>query len=144
MTPVDIARLILARLHRTLELELDSGLRSVPASELESLPAPFLAVLSPDTACAMLDGAPTPADGSATHRLAVVLKCDGKRVLYVTEKVAAPTALPLPEFAAAYDGIVLVCAPHLQAASEGDAPAQPRERAAPRATPWAMAPSSRG
>lgn len=75
----------------------------------------------------MLDGSQPSAGEGATHRLAVVLKCDGKRVLYVTEKVAAPTALPLLEFAAAYDGIVLVCAPRLQAAGESDAPVQPRE-----------------
>lgn len=108
-------------------LELDSGLRSVPASALESLPVPFLAVLSPDTACAMLDGSQRSTGESARHRLAVVLKCGGRRVLYVSENLATPTALPLLEFAAAYDGMVLVCAPHLQAA-ENEAPSTlPRE-----------------
>ena len=108
-------------------LELDSGLRYAPASDFALLPAPFLAVLSPHSASASGGAQHGSAADDVPHRLAVVLKCDGQKVLYVTEQVAAPTALPLLEFAAQYDGIVLVCAPHLEPAEESDE-VRPRPR----------------
>src|SRR5688500_3164648 len=92
-----------------LALKLKSGLRSVPASGLALLPTPFIAVLGaqPSTASAA-PGAP-----AAPSDLAVVLGCDGARVLHLTQANAVPGVVPLDEFAQRYAGIVLICTPEV-------------------------------
>jgi len=101
-------------------LKLKSGLRSVPASELKLLPAPFLAVLAPGEQDADRDaGAHSPR--LLPNGLAVVLKCDDGNVLYLTERTAAPSTLLLDEFRDRYAGIVLVCAPEAVPPSGEDA-----------------------
>ena len=90
-------------------LELESGVRAVPAAELATLQAPFLAVLQPEARASTAG----PAEASHPSRLAIVLKCDATSVLYLTEHGMEPTAATLGEFARAYGGIVVLCAPHL-------------------------------
>lgn len=107
-------------------LKLKSGLRAVPSSELGLLPAPFLAVLSPEGAHGDTSSLDAVAFAPAS-RLVVVLKCDEGRVLYVTENGATPSVATLREFEAAYAGIVLICAPESTPPVEEDAP--PPERA---------------
>jgi len=91
-------------------LKLKSGLRAVPSAELGLLPAPFLAVLSPESAQSETS-ARGPVPLAPANRLAVVLKCEKGRVLYVVENGATPSVVALSEFEASYAGIVLICAP---------------------------------
>ncbi|HYH44026.1 MAG TPA: peptidase domain-containing ABC transporter [Burkholderiales bacterium] len=92
-------------------LRLKSGLRVVPASELGRLPAPFLAVLEPEPAARAEEARVLVASEPVVSRLAVVLKCDDTRVLYVTEEAAQPSIALLNDFGAAYAGMVLICTP---------------------------------
>ena len=108
-----------------MALKLRSGLQEVSASGLVSLPPPFLAVLAPESHRAPSDAQHA---GDAQNDLAIVLRCDEGRVLYLTEKSAAPGTVPLSDFAARYAGIVLVCTPEVATPVDEDRPAaQPGE-----------------
>src|SRR5688572_7241712 len=72
-------------------LKLKTGMRVVKALDFESLPQPFLAILSPSQTSKSSVREPT--SSSARHSgLAVVLRCDRERVLYITEDSNAPNA----------------------------------------------------
>jgi len=112
-------------------LKLNSGVRSVPASELHALPQPFLAVLKPDATAVSAETAHDPESARSApmpNRLAVVLKCDGERILYATESSSAPVTATLKDFDEEYAGTVVLCAPEAPALSEDDeALIRPRE-----------------
>ena len=92
-------------------LNLRSGLRSVPACDLEKLRPPFLAVLAPETADEPATESSPPGLERRRSGLAVVLRCDRDNVLCLTEESTAPSTLPLGDFGARYGGVVLVCTP---------------------------------
>ena len=101
-------------------LGLKCGLRESRAPELPELRAPFLAVLAADGA----DGGQTA--GVGTHRLALVLKCGADGISWVESGSASPSTARLDEFAAFFDGKVLLCAPAPVPLKDGDAPERPR------------------
>ena len=104
-------------------LQLKSGVRPVPSRELHALPAPFLAVLAPQT------GMEDEADGESTRvsHLAVVLKCDKEKVLYLSEGSPAPASADLADFDVGYSGLVVLCSPETMAPADTDIAAAPRE-----------------
>ena len=106
-------------------LKLKSGLRPVAASELHRLPAPFLAVMHPESGSADAgddSGAP------AASGLAVVLQCDEQKILCLTEEQAAPGTLELADFDRRYSGVVVLCSPEAIAPADDDkAAARARE-----------------
>jgi subfamily B ATP-binding cassette protein HlyB/CyaB len=87
-------------------LKLKSGLRAVKAAEFQSLPAPFLAILKPESGTD--DAPPGRKPGS---RIALVLECDAANVLYLTESATAPNSEAIAEFGVKYAGLVLLCKP---------------------------------
>jgi subfamily B ATP-binding cassette protein HlyB/CyaB len=102
-----------ATLHEAAEaLKLKSGLRHVRPAELQSLPAPFLAILNPLSIAG--EGTPETHTGS---RIALVLECDARNVLYLSEAESAPNTEALAEFGAKYAGLVLLCKPDVVVAA---------------------------
>ncbi|MGH8660275.1 MAG: peptidase domain-containing ABC transporter, partial [Burkholderiales bacterium] len=104
-------------------LKLKSGVRAVATSEFHALPQPFLAVLKPAVASTQSE-AQSPLEAAAysslPSRLAVVLKCDAKRILYATDNGSAPQTATLADFDRDYAGSVVLCAPEAPALSEDD------------------------
>jgi subfamily B ATP-binding cassette protein HlyB/CyaB len=95
-------------------LKLKSGFRAANASEFESLPAPFLAVLKPHT----VEHLQTESSDSERSGLAVV-QSDATKVCYLKEKSNAPSTVAIADFDLQYAGLVLLCTPQTaQAASE--------------------------
>ena len=103
-------------------LRLKSGLRAAKPAELQSLPAPFLAILKPAE-----DSTDTSHAEQLASRIALVLECDAVRVLYLTEAATAPNAEALTEFGTQYAGLVLLCKPEPALPIEDD-PATPAQR----------------
>lgn len=99
-------------------LKLKSGLRQAAASELQTLPAPFLAVLKPD-AVAELEAS---AGEGQRSGLAIVLQSDASKVSYLKERSSAPSTMPLADFQEQYAGIVLLCSPEIVAPPADDEP----------------------
>jgi len=104
-------------------LKLKSGVRSVASSELHTFPQPFLAIFKPGARGASTatptNTEPAPS-GPIPNRLAVVLKCDAKRILYAAEGSSAPVTVPLKDFDEEYAGMVMLCAPQPLALGEAD------------------------
>jgi subfamily B ATP-binding cassette protein HlyB/CyaB len=97
-------------------LKLKSGVREAAASELQTLPAPFLAVLKPDTLTDL-----EPGGGEAQRSgLAIVLRSDASKVSYLKERSSAPSTVPLADFQEEYAGVVLLCSPETVAPSADD------------------------
>lgn len=95
-------------------LALKCGMRRATPAEFQRLPAPFLAVMNPvphtrDTSAA------DPVSG-----LAVVLKSDGERILWLPDSSSTPVSLPLEEFSAVYAGTIILLAPQDQDTATGD------------------------
>jgi len=103
-------------------LKLKSGIRSVSPSEFHALPQPFLVVLKPAAVDRHPESGSAESGPSAPfpNRLAVVLKCDAKRILYAAENSSAPITATLEDFDREYAGMVVLCAPVAPALSEGD------------------------
>jgi subfamily B ATP-binding cassette protein HlyB/CyaB len=99
-------------------LKLKSGFRSADASEFESLPAPFLAILKPNAVPAT---APALADVQNSG-LAVVLQSDATNIRYLREKSDAPSTAALADFELQYAGVVLLCSPQAAAVTEDQQP----------------------
>jgi subfamily B ATP-binding cassette protein HlyB/CyaB len=97
-------------------LKLKSGLREAAASELQTLPAPFLAVLKPDAVAELA------ASGGEVQRsgLAIVLQSDASKVSYLKERSSAPSTVPLADFKEQYAGVVLLCSPETVAPPADD------------------------
>ncbi|MGZ9066363.1 MAG: peptidase domain-containing ABC transporter [Burkholderiales bacterium] len=97
-------------------LRFKSGVRDARASDFDSLPAPFLAVLkTQDENEGELETA------GETSGLAVVLKSDAGAVWYLTEGSASPQSKPVAEFERQFAGLVLLCHPDASAPAEEDA-----------------------
>ena len=105
-----------AMLQVASSLDLKSRMHEAPPAELHTLPTPFLAVLRPDAA------GPAP----HSHRLAVLLRCDPERVMFLAEGAAVPVTADLNEFAASYAGVVMLCAPEVAAPADADTAAGER------------------
>ena len=123
-------------------LGLKAGLRAAAASELAKLPLPGLAILMPDERPTPsfaknatlspapeegLDGEVTPAIAQTAnhfHRLALILKVDGERVLLFDQQSPAPFTKTLPEFEQSYAGEVILFAPEGEAALDPDPASQ--------------------
>ena len=130
-------------------LGLKSGLRVVTASGLAKLPLPSLAVLKPAAnpdASSVSSATPSPSGGRAAqhargitgeeevpgtsnttksfHRLALILKADGERVLLFDQHSQTPFTKTLKEFEDLYAGQVLLFAPGDKAALDIDPAAQ--------------------
>ena len=109
-------------------LGLKAGLRDVPASGLAALPLPALAILKPVPRSSQGSGESIPesvADEAAPatgvfHRLALVIKADGARVLLFDQQDQNPLTRTLAEFDAEYAGQALLFAPTAKAALETD------------------------
>ena len=113
---------------------LKAGLRNVPASEFAKLPLPGLAVLKPAPASsdASRSDIRSPALGAGTgtgdatgrthdfHRLALIIKAEGARVLLFYQKSQNPFTQSLEEFEAQYAGQMILFAPEAKAALETD------------------------
>jgi subfamily B ATP-binding cassette protein HlyB/CyaB len=97
-------------------LKLKSGLRMVDASELQTLPAPFFAVLKP---CAVADVQATDGEGQRSG-LAIVLQSDATKISYLKERSSAPTTVALTDFQEEYAGVVLLCSPETLAPPADD------------------------
>ena len=98
-------------------LELRVEVQHVAASRLSCLPPPFVAVLKN----AVTDQRGVPQVGATClHPLAVVLRCDAQRVLYLREGEAAPLSVTLTEFAASYTGTLSLCAAAPEAVRDED------------------------
>ena len=79
---------------------------TIAASELAAQPMPCLALLAPplDTPDSMATA------GTAPHELAVVLRCDGGRVVLLERSQTAPVTVSLAAFAARHAGVVILLA----------------------------------
>ena len=96
-------------------LGLNSGLHDARVADLPGLPTPFLAVLSP-----------TPTDEArdtenATHRLAIVIKCDAESISWFEAGGRKPLVATVAEFARDFAGKVLLCGPAAAAMKDEDA-----------------------
>jgi subfamily B ATP-binding cassette protein HlyB/CyaB len=102
-------------------LGFNSGLREARAEELHALPAPFVAVLSPD------EGQPGESPREPAHRLAIVVKCDDAHVSWFEDGKPEPSHAALGEFARKFAGTVLLCAPGAPPLQDRDAQAEERQ-----------------
>ncbi|MGZ5257759.1 MAG: peptidase domain-containing ABC transporter [Burkholderiales bacterium] len=104
-------------------LKLKSGFRAADTSEFESLPAPFLAVLKPDTVESLEN------DSSDTRSgLAMVLQSDATKIYCLKEKSNTPSTVAIADFDLRYAGLVLLCTPQTAPPAAEDplrAPSQP-------------------
>jgi subfamily B ATP-binding cassette protein HlyB/CyaB len=98
---------------------LKSASRHAAVSQLPILPLPCLAVLKPKAAATTQDGVSgsrpeeeTPE--SALCRLAIVIRCDAERVLYVVEGEQNPSSVNLSAFEQDYAGTVLLFSPEAE------------------------------
>lgn len=105
-------------------LRLRTGLRSAAAAEFPSLPPPFLAVLKPERVAGGQHGESLP-PGAVHARLAIVLRSDPGRVLFMTDRSPAPTTVTLGAFEQQYAGLVVLCSPEAPAAADDDKAAVP-------------------
>jgi subfamily B ATP-binding cassette protein HlyB/CyaB len=108
---------------------LKSAARSVGASELRHLTLPCLVVRKPVLQTPGWNPAPM-REGETNeepplHRLALLLRCEADRVLYVTEGEPQPKTALLSEFESEYAGTVLLFAPQAQAPADDDAAIKP-------------------
>ena len=101
-------------------LKLKTGLRTVRASEFPSLPAPFLVILDPEQRTGESGAAEPSSAESMPSRLAVVLRCDPEKILYVGETSTTPNTALLKDFERQYAGIVVVCAPEVAPPADED------------------------
>jgi ATP-binding cassette, subfamily B, bacterial HlyB/CyaB len=105
-------------------LKLKSGLRAADASELQTLPAPFFAVLKPR---AVADLQAT--DGEAQRSgLVIVLQSDASKISYLKERSSAPSTVALTDFQEEYAGVVLLCSPETVAPAADDEPLRDPDR----------------
>ena len=100
-------------------LKLKSGLQAIASSALHSVPTPFLAVLGPANAAESSSGPATRPGESAPSRLALVLKCDSRQVLYLTEASPTPITTDLADFAAHYAGELILFGAQVGTAADG-------------------------
>jgi ATP-binding cassette, subfamily B, bacterial HlyB/CyaB len=84
-------------------LGLKSALREASASDLCSLPVPFLAVLDARI------GAHEPAKGEQPNRIAVVLACEDAEICYLAPGGSESERKAISEFEREYAGMVLLC-----------------------------------
>ncbi|MGH7229603.1 MAG: hypothetical protein ACREIH_10380, partial [Nitrospiraceae bacterium] len=92
-------------------LGLKSGVRDALVTELSALPVPFVAVLRPAAQPAGDESGGAHAEQSLPHRLAIVVKCDGRSVTYYEKNRQKPLTLALEEFGAQHAGKVMLCVP---------------------------------
>jgi subfamily B ATP-binding cassette protein HlyB/CyaB len=97
-------------------LKLKSGLHLAEASELQTLPAPFFAVLKP---CAVADLQAAAGEGQR-NGLAIVLQSNATKISYLKERSSAPTTVALTDFQEEYAGVVLLCSPETVAPPADD------------------------
>jgi ATP-binding cassette, subfamily B, bacterial HlyB/CyaB len=108
----------------TAALKLKSGLRVADASELQTLPAPFFAVLKP---CAVADLQAADGEGQRSG-LAIVLQSDASKISYLKERSSTPTTVALTDFQEEYAGVVLLCSPETVAPPADDEPLRGPDR----------------
>jgi subfamily B ATP-binding cassette protein HlyB/CyaB len=94
---------------------LKSAIRHATVSELSHLPLPCLALLMPAPSLPTeTENAPSDEQGlrsrTRSYRLALVLRCDGQKALYIAEGTQRPIAAPVENLARDYAGIVLLFA----------------------------------
>ena len=97
---------------------LKSAAHAAPVSQLPHLPLPCLAVLKPKVdASSPAETSTAAAVGSAPRslcRLAIVLRCDAERILYIAEGEQTPSSASLAGFDDDYAGMVLLFSPEAE------------------------------
>ena len=101
--------------HAAAALGFQGSARTVPASQLARLPAPFLALLRPPTAASGEPADPTSASSSIRNEggLVLVLKCDPNEIVYSQLGPSKPLTSSLAEFEPRYAEMVFLCSPAL-------------------------------
>ena len=92
-------------------LGLKSGVRDALVTELSALPVPFFALLRPNVPVAGDEGNGTHSEQSLPHRLAIVVKRDGRSISYYEKNRQKPLTSTLEEFGKHLAGKVMLCAP---------------------------------
>lgn len=99
--------------HAAVALGFQGGARTAPASQLERLSAPFLALLRKLPAAAGESEDATSASPGAHDEvhLALVLRCTSNEIVYAEPGSSCPVTSSLGEFEHRYTGIVFLCSP---------------------------------
>ena len=91
--------------HAAQAVGLNSVLRHIAAGDVADLPTPCLAVLTPASASNTADAT---AHAAQAHRIALLLKSDSERIIYLVETEEKTRSATLAEFAQEFAGIVLL------------------------------------
>ena len=101
---------LISLLQAASAIGLKCGLRDALATDLPTLPVPFVALLKP-AALAGSDVCIKDENPSQPHRLAMVVKCDGQGISYYEHGRRKLLTTSLDSFCAQYGGKVMLCVP---------------------------------
>ena len=92
-------------------LGFESDVRNALVSELMAIPVPFVALLKPVATPASEWSSGTEAGNFHPHRLAIVVKCDGRSVWYYERSRQKPLSSTLQEFVGQLAGKIMLLTP---------------------------------
>jgi len=92
-------------------LGFESDVRNALVSEMMAIPVPFVALLKPVATPASEWSSGTEAGNIHPHRLAIVVKCDGRSVWYYERSRKKPLSSTLQEFVGQLAGKIMLLTP---------------------------------